>query len=105
VTGVQTCALPISRLRREHGAAERALCGPPRAARGNVVLAAATDWLMVRAGVENAFVRALCAAVPAAKSYAELLPLMQQLGPRGGQANWSIVAEPGDVMQWPPLAP
>lgn len=91
-----------ARLRREHVSFNKARGGPPR---GNVVLAAATDWLMVRGRAENAFVRALCTAIPLATSYAGLLPLMHQHGERGGQANWSIVAAPPEVMERAPLAP
>jgi hypothetical protein len=91
-----------ARLRREPAGLDKARGSPPR---GNVVLVAATDWLMVRAGVDNAFVRALCAAVPQASSYAELLPLMHQHARRGGQASWSIAAAPPEVMARPPLSP
>lgn len=94
--------LAAARLRREHAGLDKARGASPR---GNVVLVAATDWLMVRSGVENAFVRALCAAVPLAASYGALLPLMHRLGQRGGQANWSLTAAPPQVLARPPLSP
>lgn len=90
-----------ARLRRELGPLDKARGTPSR---GNVVLTAATDWLMVRRNAKNAFVRALCAEIPKAASYAELIELLNKPGVDVGQANWTVEADPAEVLKRPPLA-
>lgn len=78
---------------------------PAPAPRGNVVLVAATDWLMVRTELENRFVRALCGAVPLAAQYSELRDKMISIMRPEGQSNWSVDAEPASALKRRPLVP
>jgi hypothetical protein len=72
---------------------------------GDVVLAAATDWLMVRTNLQNRFVRALCGAVPMAATYKELREKMVSLMQPDGQSNWIVDAEPASALERRPLVP
>jgi Caspase domain len=76
-----------------------------REPQGNVVLAAASDWLLVRGKTENDFTRALCEAIPRAKTYAALQPEMTGLCKPSGQCNWLIDAMPEAALQLRPLVP
>jgi hypothetical protein len=72
---------------------------------GNVVLAAATDWLMVRSRpTYNEFVRALCQAIPIAPTYGRLLDTMKACLRPTSQAHWIIDAEPDSALSRPILA-
>ena len=72
---------------------------------GHVVLAAASDWLLVRNHARhNDFVRALCQAIPLSPTYGSLLATMtQRIAPRG-QCNWIIDAEPDSALDRPTLS-
>lgn len=71
---------------------------------GHVVLAASTDWLLVRLSARrNDFVRALCQAVPRSPTYGALLGQMKEVVRNPGQANWLIDAEPDSALHRPIL--
>lgn len=95
-------ASAATRLLKPDGAGDKSTSASPR---GNVVLVAATDWLMVRTNLQNRFVRALCAAVPRAKKYSELQRAMVAAMRPEGQANWIVDAEPRSALERPTLVP
>jgi hypothetical protein len=90
------------RLRGQRASGDKSI---PAAAHGNVVLAAATDWLMVRTNLQNRFVRALCGAVPKAAKYKELREKMISIMQPDGQSNWIVDAEPASALELQPLVP
>lgn len=92
----------------EESASPLAAPRPPRARalpQRTVVMAAATDWLMIRGGEENRFVRALCQAVPRARTYGTLRGVMESVIQPDGQSNWIVDAEPLEALELAPLAP
>lgn len=77
-----------------------------RMPQGHVVLAAASDWLLVRRQhIQNDFVRTLCQAIPRAATYAALQPAMIDCCAPTGQCNWLVDAMPEEALNRPPLAP
>lgn len=73
---------------------------------GHVVLAASSDWLLIRGRPsQNDFVRTLCEVIPRAPTYAALQPTMTDYCTPIGQCNWLVDAMPEEALQLPPLAP
>lgn len=88
---------------QEYGAGS--LVDKGRKPKGHVVLAAASDWLLVRGKMENDFTRALCEAIPRAPTYAALQPAMIDCCTPSGQCNWLVDAMPAVALMLPPLVP
>jgi Caspase domain len=76
-----------------------------RRPQGQVILAAASDWLLVRGKLENDFTRALCEAIPRAATYAALQPEMMDFCAPSGQCNWLVDAMPPEALSRRPLVP